>query len=114
MLSIKIYINMRYFPYPEKEAITLAGLLYALSDSIRLEIVMTLSDGTEKGAYEFKSLCKSPTLAYHFRILREAGITKTRIEGRYHFISLRSEDLNTSFPGLIDTIVKSAKSSNKQ
>ncbi|MCL5667519.1 MAG: transcriptional regulator, partial [Candidatus Thermoplasmatota archaeon] len=68
---------MRYFSYPEKESITLAGILYALSDSVRLQIVMTLSDGAEKGAYEFKSLCKSPTLAYHFKILREAGITKT-------------------------------------
>ena len=99
---------MRYFSHPEKEAITLTGILYALSDSVRLEIVMELFDGMEKGAYEFKSLCKSSTLAYHFRILREAGITKTRIEGRYHFVSLRREDLNARFPGLIDIILKSA------
>ena len=104
---------MRYFSYPEKESITLAGILYALSDSVRLQIVMTLSDGAEKGAYEFKSLCKSPTLAYHFKILREAGITKTRIDGRYHFISLRLAELNERFPGLMDAIIRSAKSTDK-
>ena len=100
---------MRYFPYPKKEAITLAGIMYALSDSIRLQIVTELSDGTENGVSEFKSICKPPTLAYHFRILREAGITRTRIEGRNHYISLRRDDLDERFPGLLDSVLNAAR-----
>ena len=94
-----------------RDAINSLGLCHSailMASSIRLQIVMTLSDGAEKGAYEFKSLCKSPTLAYHFKILREAGITKTRIEGRYHLVSLRLADLNERFPGLMDAILRSA------
>lgn len=100
---------MRYFPYPEKEAITLTGIMYALSDSIRLQIVTKLADEIENGASEFKSICKPPTLAYHFRILREAGITRTRIEGRNHFISLRRDDLNERFPGLLDSVLNASR-----
>ncbi len=100
---------MRYFPYPEKEAITLTGIMYALSDTIRLQIVTKLADDIENGAFEFKSICKPPTLAYHFRILREAGITRTRIEGRNHYISLRREELDERFPGLLDSVLKAAR-----
>lgn len=100
---------MRYFPYPEKEAITLTGIMYALSDSIRLQIVIKLADQEENGASEFKSICKPPTLAYHFRILRETGITKTRIEGRNHYISLRRNELDEIFPGLLDSVLNAAK-----
>jgi DNA-binding transcriptional ArsR family regulator len=46
------------------------------------------------------------TLSHHFKVLREAGVTHTRTEGTYNFISLRREDLDARFPGLLDAIIQ--------
>ena len=39
------------------------------------------------------------TLSHHFRVLREAGIVKTRVEGRKRLQSLRREDLGRLLSG---------------
>ncbi len=44
-------------------------------------------------------------LAYHFKELREAGITNTIVNGRTHEIQLRREELDQRFPGLIAALV---------
>ena len=45
-------------------------------------------------------------LSYHLRILREAGVTQTRAEGTTRLVSLRRDDLNARFPGLLDLVLK--------
>lgn len=45
-------------------------------------------------------------LSHHFKVLRESGVMYTRIEG----ISIRTEDLNKRFPGLLDTISQATES----
>jgi DNA-binding transcriptional ArsR family regulator len=44
------------------------------------------------------------TCSYHLRLLREAGVTRTRAEGTQRFISLRREDLDGRFPGLVEVL----------
>ena len=44
------------------------------------------------------------TCSYHLRLLREAGVTRTRAEGTQRFISLRRDDLEDRFPGLIEVL----------
>ena len=39
------------------------------------------------------------------RILREAGIITKRIQGARGYMSLRKDDLDRRFPGLMDSIV---------
>jgi len=39
-------------------------------------------------------------------VLREAGLTRTRIHGRRRYVSLRHEDLELRFPGVIGPIIK--------
>jgi hypothetical protein len=41
--------------------------------------------------------------------LREAGVTRTEISGTSRLISLRRDDLDQRFPGLLDSILASAK-----
>ena len=36
---------------------------------------------------------------HHFRVLREAGITHTRVEGGARHVTLRREELEARFPG---------------
>lgn len=45
------------------------------------------------------------TFSHHLRILREAGIVSRRIEGTKAYMCLRKDDLDTRFPGLMDSIL---------
>jgi hypothetical protein len=46
-------------------------------------------------------------MAYHFKALREAGITNTIVNGRAHDIQLRRQELDERFPGLIAALLAS-------
>ncbi|ADI08049.1 transcriptional regulator, ArsR family protein [Streptomyces bingchenggensis BCW-1] len=41
------------------------------------------------------------------RVMREAGITTTRIAGRNRYVRLRRDELDARFPGLLDALFKS-------
>jgi DNA-binding transcriptional ArsR family regulator len=45
------------------------------------------------------------TFSHHLRILREAGVVSKRIQGTKGYMRLRKDDLDTRFPGLIDSIL---------
>jgi len=45
------------------------------------------------------------TFSHHLRILREAGVITKRIQGARGYMNLRKGDLDSRFPGLIDSIV---------
>ena len=82
------------------------SILHALSDPARLEIVRRLAAGSEEwscGRFEL-GLSKA-TLSHHFRVLREAGVVRTRPDGRKRLLSLRNEDLNSRFPGLLEAVL---------
>jgi hypothetical protein len=44
----------------------------------------------------------------HLKLLRDAGVTRTRAEGMRCFVSLRREDLDHRFPGLLDAVLETA------
>jgi DNA-binding transcriptional ArsR family regulator len=54
------------------------------------------------------------SLSHHFRVLRESGVTCTRIEGTHRFVSLRREDLDALFPGLFDAVLRACLSQNPE
>jgi DNA-binding transcriptional ArsR family regulator len=97
--------------HPKAGEVELVSVLHALSDPTRLEIVRALAEaGHECACGEFHGLggISIATLSHHLRVLREAGVTRTRIEGKHRFIALRREDLERRFPGVLDAIVVSA------
>jgi len=99
---------MTQFVHPAREEITLAGVLGALADPMRLRIVRSLvaqnacMSCTE--AAPCPEMAKS-TLSNHFRILREAGLVRTSKQGVQHRNVLREEDINARFPKLLKTIL---------
>ena len=105
---------MRALPHPDRDQIELAGVLEALSDPTRLEIVLQLADSAELRCGTFLHLGSKTNLTYHFAKLRAAGVTHARAEGTSRFISLRREDLDARFPGLLDTVIKAARSAAKK
>jgi DNA-binding transcriptional ArsR family regulator len=86
---------------------SLTTVFNALSDPLRMNIAYCLASSGEKhcSAFEVDHISKS-TLSHHVKMLREAGIIQPRIEGKHHFYSLRKDDLNTRFPGLVDLILQ--------
>ena len=103
---------MRLIQHPNTEQISIADVLYALGDPVRLEIVRRLAAGGEQPC---ACLCTGvdaqiakSTMSHHFRILRAAGVVSTRKEGTQLLNSLRWEDLDGLFPGLLDIVVGAA------
>ncbi|GHO56288.1 hypothetical protein KSD_06070 [Ktedonobacter sp. SOSP1-85] len=45
------------------------------------------------------------TLSFHFKMLREAGLVRMVPQGRRMQVTLRREDLEMRFPGLLEKIL---------
>jgi DNA-binding transcriptional ArsR family regulator len=101
---------MKQFPHPAREEITLGGVLHALSDPVRLSVVYNLmGQEGELPCGSFEVPVHKSTMSHHMRVLREAGIIRMRPEGTQNLLSLRCEDLEALFPGLIGSILQAAK-----
>ncbi|HKF79552.1 MAG TPA: metalloregulator ArsR/SmtB family transcription factor [Thermoleophilaceae bacterium] len=90
---------------PPRAELELSAVLHALSDPARLEIARRLATGQEWSCGRFEIGLSKATLSHHFRVLREAGVVKTRVEGRKRLQSLRRDDLDARFPGLLEAVL---------
>lgn len=95
-------------PHPPASALDLATILRVVGDPLRLEIVRLLADGRTRFCSDVSSaLGLAPsTCSYHLRLLREAGITRTRADGTLRLLSLRHDDLESRFPGLVAVLTR--------
>ena len=100
--------NPAMISHPERSEIQLEGVLHALSDPVRLEIVAGLAGGDERTCGSFDVAVTKSTCTHHFRVLREAGLIRQRQQGTMRLNSLRRDDLEARFPGLLGTILKAA------
>ena len=57
----------------------------------------------------FIAFASPSLLSYHFAKLREAGITRMRVEGTSRYLSIPREELDQRFPGLIDSVIATAR-----
>lgn len=93
---------------PNLKKMPLSTLFAALSDPIRLEVILSLLDDGELTCGDCPRSVSKSTMSHHFRVLREAGLIRKREDGTAHYLSLRREDLELRLPGLLD-LLKSAK-----
>ncbi|WP_137802249.1 metalloregulator ArsR/SmtB family transcription factor [Kocuria sp. 2SI] len=94
---------MAHATHPDLATVKLPEVLHALADPIRLGLVRLLSDGEERAWGQLDAPIAPSTLSYHLKVLRSAGITRTRMEGTRCFVHLRVGDLKDRFPGLLET-----------
>jgi DNA-binding transcriptional ArsR family regulator len=95
-------------PHPDPGAIELAAVLHALSDPMRLQIVAELASfGGERACNSFDLPIVKSTCTHHFKVLREAGLIRQRLVGTSKVNSLRREDLDARFPGLLEAVLTS-------
>ncbi|WP_207476157.1 ArsR/SmtB family transcription factor [Arenibaculum pallidiluteum] len=101
---------METIPHPEIDAVQLSTVLTALSDPTRLAIVRRLAEaGCEIACSGLGDAAYKTKLSYHLRILREAGLTRTRAEGTSRLVSLRSAEIDSRFPGLLAAVLRAER-----
>lgn len=106
--------NPTLLVHPERADIDLHGVLFALSDPERLAIARQLADGPlDMGecALSDPSMPKS-TKSHLMKVLRESGVIRNDANGRGRRLTLRREDLDARFPGLLSAVL-SADSSQR-
>jgi DNA-binding transcriptional ArsR family regulator len=101
----------RPLAHPDASAVTLAGLLFALADPVRLAIVRELVKSpaglncTEATARLGVPMPKS-TCSQHYRILRESGLIASERRGTELVSRVRTQLLAERFPGLLESVFK--------
>jgi DNA-binding transcriptional ArsR family regulator len=92
--------------HPAASSLDLATIMRTLGDPVRLEIIRLLADGRPRLCGEISEAMALPTStsSYHLRLLREAGLTHSRPSGTQRYITVRRDDLEERFPGLLDLV----------
>ncbi|MGH2343693.1 MAG: ArsR/SmtB family transcription factor [Chloroflexota bacterium] len=96
---------------PDQRQLDLPPVLAALADPYRLACVRGLAEHGETSCSDLRDLtgieCGKSTVSHHMRVLREAGVISTRVDGVHRYSTLRRADLNARFPGLLDALLAS-------
>ena len=88
----------------------MTGLLHALSDPVRLSVVRCLAtSGCEQTCSSIDVPVHKSTMSHHMRVLREAGLIHIRSEKTFSYLTIRREELEERFPGLLDSVLASAQ-----
>lgn len=101
---------MRPLIHPSLEEMTVEGILYALSDPVRVAIY------TDIVAQELPQTCSTfltvadksipkSTLSLHFKVLREAGLIQSERHGVEVRNRSRCAELEQRFPGLVKAVI---------
>ena len=95
--------------HPDLADVDLPSLLHALSDPVRLEIVRTLAELNECACGAIELPVSKATASHHFKVLRQAGVIAQHDIGTRRLSSLRREELEQRFPGLLESVLRAAK-----
>ena len=96
--------------HPARDELELTAVLHALSDPQRLRIVRVLAEDAEpRSCGSFDLEVSKSTCTHHFRILREAGVVEQRLQGTSKLNTLRRDDLEARFPGLLDAVLSAER-----
>jgi DNA-binding transcriptional ArsR family regulator len=110
---------MKPLSHPSVKDITVEGILYALSDPVRAQIL------SEIAASECAHTCSSflkmnnkalpkSTLSQHFKILREAGLIRSERKGVELHNTTRCVEIKDRFGTLVTTILESYGNQKKR
>jgi len=110
---------MRPLFHPAADDITVEGILYALSDPVRVQIFVqiAMAECAQRCAafleINEQSVPKS-TLSQHFKVLRESGLIRSERRGVEMHNSSRCEEIAKRFGTLIPAIIAAHKAQFQQ
>ncbi|MBJ6361709.1 ArsR/SmtB family transcription factor [Paenibacillus sp. GCM10012307] len=105
---------MKILHHPDRSELNLSTVLYALSDPIRLLIVSKLRNGEERSCGDFELPVVKSTASHHLRTLRESGVIHVRIQGTQRLMTIRTDDLEYRFPGLLEAVLGAYETSEEK
>jgi DNA-binding transcriptional ArsR family regulator len=94
--------------HPAREEIAIGAVLHALSDPVRLRIVAGLAEADAQPCGGFDLPVSKSTCTHHFKVLRDAGVIRQHQAGTARLNTLRRDDLDARFPGLLATVLAAA------
>ncbi len=106
--SVGATTHPRTMPHPDPDELELTTVLFALSDPARLDLVRLIAaEGPQTVAQcqVVDPAAPKSTFSHHLKTLREAGVVRNVPAGRQRQISLRRDDLDARFPGLLDAVL---------
>ncbi|WP_138471261.1 helix-turn-helix transcriptional regulator [Poseidonocella sp. HB161398] len=97
-------------PHPAKDDLRLETVLFALSDPARLDVVRQLASGPLEMArcHLVDPDIPKSTKSHLMKVLREAGVIRNLPQGRGRVLSIRREELDERFPGLLDAVLNAS------
>ncbi|MGJ8657105.1 MAG: ArsR/SmtB family transcription factor [Akkermansiaceae bacterium] len=101
---------MKTYQHPEIKNVPLTAVMHALSDPCRIDIMRQLLENTELACAAIQLSVSKSTASHHFEVLRSSGLIRTRIEGVKCLNSIRIDEINQYFPGILGLIQSSNRS----
>jgi DNA-binding transcriptional ArsR family regulator len=98
----------RELPHPALDDVELTAVLFALSDPARLELVRMIARQGPQTVANCQAVdpdAPKSTFSHHLKTLREAGVVRNEPAGRQRIISLRRDELDERFPGLLASVL---------
>lgn len=100
---------MNRYTHPAMRDVTLRNILGALADPCRMAIVAELlREDRRLACNEVPLEVSKATRSHHFEVLRDAGLIRTCVEGTKCMTSLRKDELEPRFPGLLALLATEA------
>ncbi|BDA79232.1 transcriptional regulator [Leptospira kobayashii] len=104
----------RPFYHPSLKEITLDGLLHALSDPTRRLILFNLIGCEGKSCSQTCDNLAPSTLSFHYKVLRDSGLVRSEKKGIEVMNVIRKDEIDSKFPGLLETIYNLQKTTVKR
>jgi DNA-binding transcriptional ArsR family regulator len=98
----------RLLPHPELAGVELPAVLFALSDPARLDLVRQLAAQGPLTVAQCQATgpdVPKSTFSHHLKTLREAGLVRNEPAGRQRTVTLRRDEVDARFPGLLDAVL---------
>lgn len=103
--------------YPLAAEMNLGAVLDALGDANRRRVVAELAvqpDFTELECSSFAFPLARSTQTHLFKVLRESGLVVCTDYGNHRGVTLRRQEVEDRFPGLLDILANEVRASDTQ
>jgi DNA-binding transcriptional ArsR family regulator len=109
--KVEYAFSMRTLLHPPADAITVEGILHALSDPDRAAIFGQIARSScAQTCSDFMRLAErripKSTLSQHFKVLREAGLIRSERRGVEMHNTSRCQEVDRKFPNLLPSIAQ--------
>jgi len=95
--------------HPNVEDFDLFRILHACANPTRLQLLADIRAEPGKTSGSFRTESAKSTLSAHFKVLRESGLIRQELgKGTSRRNWLRDDELQSRFPDLVPSILKSA------